>query len=156
MRQVANRSVAKCHHQLNTAATLLSTPDPAAIGIAGHYERCVSWEGLGLNWAETGWSCGWGCFNSKPRAIISLCCTYRMLDLLLSIDMAHFSGARRGSAQGVQINVGVCERQILLTTCVRMNMYKCDCVCVCVCFLTCYTPCGRTEAVSALVFLGGR
>lgn len=56
--------------------------------------------------------------------------------------------------EAAQVYVGVCERQILLTTCVRMNMNKCDPVCVCL--LTCYTPCGRTEAVRALVFLGGR
>lgn len=32
--------------------------------------------------------------------IISLCCTYRMLDLLLSIDMTHFSGRGQGLHTG--------------------------------------------------------
>lgn len=34
--------------------------------------------------------------------------------------------------EAAQVYVGVCERQILLTTCVRKNTNKCDCVCVCV------------------------
>lgn len=56
------------------------------------------------------------CFNSEPRAIsvemISLCCTYRMLDLLLSIDMAHFSGrggGRHGGSRSTWKCVCVCS-----------------------------------------------
>lgn len=53
-----------------------------------------------LWWTPPEWraASGWwrGCFNSEPTAIISLCCTHRMPDLLLSIDRAHFSGRGGG------------------------------------------------------------
>lgn len=58
---------------------------------------------------------GGGHFNNKLRAayvtIISLCCTYRMLDLLLSIDMAHFSGQGGGQHGGLDLRGSVCVKE---------------------------------------------
>lgn len=56
-----------------------------------------------------------------------------MLDLLLSIDMGHFSGRGRGQHRGCGSTWEcVCEREILLTVFVRKNMHKCESVFKCV------------------------
>lgn len=94
------------------------------------------WRRVGSEGVETAvfrWRRGGGCFNSKLNAvyvsIISLCCTYRMLDLLLSIDTVHISGP---GAEGFDLCGSVWMKEILLTPRVRKN--KCDIVFVCVCF----------------------
>lgn len=68
-----------------------------------------------------------GVGGSKPRAvsvvIISLCCTCRMLDLLLSIDMAHFSGRGGGRHRGFGSTWEcVWKREILFTVCEKEHV----------------------------------
>lgn len=65
----------------------------------------------------------------------------------------HISQGKAGvGTEGLDLRGSLCERETLLTVCVRKNMYKYDGVTF---FLPVSCP-AWTEAVRALVFLGGR